>query len=66
MRTVFRDRVEDRLKAEFFAKSSAGFFVEVGANEPRHGSHTWRFEQTDWTGILVCALCLGPTNASGR
>jgi len=32
MRTVFPDRVEDRLKAEFFAKSPAGFFVEVGAN----------------------------------
>jgi FkbM family methyltransferase len=53
MRTVFPDRLEDRLKAEFFAKSPAGFFVEVGANEPRHGSQTWDFEQAGWTGILV-------------
>ena len=53
MRTVFSDRVEDELKAEFFAKTPAGFFVEVGANEPRHGSQTWRFEQAGWNGILV-------------
>jgi hypothetical protein len=28
MRTVFPDRLEDRPKAEFFARSPAGFFVE--------------------------------------
>jgi FkbM family methyltransferase len=53
MRTVFPDRVEDELKAEFFARSPAGFFVEVGANEPRHGSQTWQFEQAGWNGVLV-------------
>ena len=53
MRTVFADSVEDELKAEFFAKSPAGFFVEVGANEPRHGSQTWQFEQAGWNGVLV-------------
>ena len=31
MRTVFPDSVEDELKAEFFAESPAGFFVEVGS-----------------------------------
>ena len=30
-----------------------GFFVEVGANEPRHGSQTWQFEQAGWNGVLV-------------
>jgi hypothetical protein len=45
MRTVFPDRLEDGLKAEFFAQSPAGFFVEVGANEPRRGSQTWDFER---------------------
>jgi FkbM family methyltransferase len=54
MQTMFPPSVEDRLKAEFFAQSwSGGFFVEVGANEPQHGSQTWRFEQAGWTGILV-------------
>ena len=53
MRTVFPDRVEDELKAAFFAKAPPGFFVEVGANEPRHGSQTWQFEQAGWSGILV-------------
>ena len=53
MRTVFPDGVEDQLKAEFFAKRPAGFFVEVGANEPRRGSQTWQFEQGGWNGILV-------------
>jgi len=53
MRTVFPDHVEDRLKAEFFAPAPGGYFVEVGANEPQHGSQTWQFEQAGWTGILV-------------
>jgi len=53
MRTVFPDHVENRLKAEFFGQSAAGFFVEVGANEPQRGSQTWQFEQAGWTGILV-------------
>jgi FkbM family methyltransferase len=53
MQTVFPYQVENRLKAEFFAQSSSGFFVEVGANEPQNGSQTWQFEQAGWNGILV-------------
>jgi len=53
MRTVFPYQVEDRLKAEFFGSSSAGYFVEVGANAPQAGSQTWQFEQAGWTGVLV-------------
>jgi FkbM family methyltransferase len=53
MRTVFPDLAEERLKAEFFGALPHGFFVEVGANEPQHGSQSWQFEQAGWTGILV-------------
>ncbi len=53
MRTVLPYQVEDRLKAEFFGPSRAGYFVEVGANEPQHSSQTWQFEQAGWTGVLV-------------
>ncbi len=53
MRTVFPYQVEDRLKAEFFGAARKGFFVEVGANEPQHGSQSWQFEQAGWTGVLV-------------
>jgi len=53
MRTVFPDTAEDALKAEFFAATRNGFFVEVGANEPQRGSQTWPLEQAGWTGILV-------------
>jgi FkbM family methyltransferase len=53
MRTVFPYQVEDQLKAEFFDPSRAGYFVEIGANEPQRGSQTWQFEQAGWTGVLV-------------
>jgi FkbM family methyltransferase len=53
MRTVFPDRAEDRLKAEFFAPLPTGFFVEVGANDPRRGSQSWQFEEAGWSGVLI-------------
>ncbi len=53
MRTVFPDTAEEALKADFFGAARSGFFVEVGANEPQHGSQTWPLEQIGWTGILV-------------
>ena len=53
MRTVFPDTAEEALKAEFFGAARSGFFVEVGANEPQHGSQTWPLEQIGWTGVLV-------------
>jgi FkbM family methyltransferase len=53
MRTVFPDRAEDRLKAEFFAPLPTGFFVEVGANDPRRGSQSWQFEAAGWSGVLI-------------
>lgn len=41
-----------RLVAAFFGNIK-GYFVEVGANEPRVRSQTWHLEQTGWTGILI-------------
>jgi len=41
-----------QLVATFFGDIE-GFFVEVGANEPRERSQTWHLERAGWTGILV-------------
>jgi FkbM family methyltransferase len=30
-----------------------GYFVEVGANDPRERSQTWHLEQAGWTGLLI-------------
>lgn len=43
---------ETVLVREFFG-ASPGFFIEVGANEPREGSQTWHLEQRAWTGVLI-------------
>ena len=44
---------EQRLVQLFFDKPKAGYFVEVGANEPKRFSQTWHLEQKGWRGILV-------------
>jgi FkbM family methyltransferase len=41
-----------RLVAAFFA-GKKGYFVEVGANQPRALSQTWHLEQAGWGGLLV-------------
>ena len=41
-----------RLVAAFFGDIK-GYFVEVGANDPRERSQTWHLEQSGWTGVLV-------------
>ncbi|WP_168192781.1 FkbM family methyltransferase [Undibacter mobilis] len=43
---------ETQLVAAFFG-GVEGYFVEVGANEPRLRSQTWHLEQAGWRGILV-------------
>lgn len=40
-------------KVAAFFGDSKGYFVEVGANEPRVRSQTWHLEQAGWTGILI-------------
>jgi len=44
---------EQALVREFFGGDDSGYFVEVGANHPTHGSQTWHLEQIGWTGVLV-------------
>jgi FkbM family methyltransferase len=43
---------ETRLIAAFFGNRK-GYFVEVGANDPRARSQTFHLEQAGWTGVLV-------------
>jgi FkbM family methyltransferase len=49
---IINDR-ERAMVREFFAGAPRGFFVEVGANEPKARSQTWHLEQAGWTGILI-------------
>lgn len=44
---------ENHLVWRFFGQSTQGFFVEVGANDPRNNSQTWFLESKGWRGILV-------------
>lgn len=41
-----------QLVAAFFGDTK-GYFVEVGANEPRVRSQTWHLEQSGWSGLLI-------------
>lgn len=38
--------------AAFFGNIQ-GYFVEVGANDPKERSQTWHLEQQGWSGVLV-------------
>ncbi len=53
MRAIFPDHMEEELKAAFLAATPKGFFVDVGANDPRAASQTWKLEQGGWTGVLI-------------
>ena len=48
----FDAREQEQVRA-FFAHARSGFFVEVGANDPRFASQTWHLEQLGWCGILI-------------
>lgn len=52
---IQRERVEKKLIREFFDNKEFGFFVEVGANEPKTDySQSWHLEsQLGWKGVLV-------------
>lgn len=47
------EALEKELAWEYFAHRRDGFFVEVGANDPRGGSQAWLLEQNGWHGILA-------------
>jgi hypothetical protein len=49
---VFPDHAEIALKEEFFG-DRPGYFVDVGANDPKDISQTWHLEQKGWQGILI-------------
>ncbi|MGV3632972.1 MAG: FkbM family methyltransferase [Pseudorhodoplanes sp.] len=53
MAAVFKPEFEAPLVREFFRDRSRGYFVEVGANDPKKDSQSWHLEQAGWTGILV-------------
>lgn len=44
---------EDRILKGFFADVSDGFYVDVGANHPRHDSVTRIFYEEGWRGINI-------------
>jgi FkbM family methyltransferase len=44
---------EPELVGEYLGRDALGFFVEVGANDPRLHSQTWHLEQRAWRGVLV-------------
>jgi FkbM family methyltransferase len=52
-RAIFPDTAEDALKAEFFADTPRGYFVDVGANDPKAMSQSWHLERIGWDGVLV-------------
>jgi FkbM family methyltransferase len=52
-RAVFPPELEDQLKDQFFAGVQDGYFVDVGANDPKNMSQSWQLEQKGWRGILV-------------
>ncbi len=51
-RAIFPDHAETRLKEDYFA-GQTGFFVDVGANDPKDISQSWHLEQMGWNGILI-------------
>lgn len=49
-----RRTTEFSLVREYFENKRKGYFVEVGANDPQHGSQTWHLEDgLQWSGVLV-------------
>ncbi len=51
-RAIFPPQDEEGLVRAFFGPR-AGFFVEVGANEPQKESQSWHLERAGWTGVLI-------------
>ncbi len=50
---VFKPDREVALVREFFRDTPQGFFVEVGANDPKKDSQSFHLEEAGWQGILV-------------
>jgi FkbM family methyltransferase len=50
---VFKPEFEAPMVRAFFRDRPQGFFVEVGANDPKKDSQSYHLEEAGWTGILV-------------
>jgi FkbM family methyltransferase len=50
---VFKPELEAAMVRDFFRDRPRGFFVEVGANDPKKDSQSFHLEEAGWTGILV-------------
>ena len=50
---VFKPELEVSLVREFFRDTKQGFFVEVGANDPKKDSQSFHLEEAGWQGILI-------------
>lgn len=45
---------QDNYVVDLLNKKTNGFYIEIGASHPKHGSNTFLFEKTlNWTGILI-------------
>jgi FkbM family methyltransferase len=44
---------ESDLVWQFFDRRRDGFFLDIGANDPKDSSQTWLLEQQGWRGLLV-------------
>ncbi len=51
-RAIFPDTAEEELKEKFFG-AKIGYFVDVGANDPKAISQSWHLEQRGWDGVLI-------------
>ena len=52
MRAILPPDDEARLVRQYFG-GATGYFVEVGANDPKQWSQTFHLEERGWTGVLV-------------
>jgi FkbM family methyltransferase len=52
-RAIFYSHEREREIVGDFLGAEPGFFVDVGANDPKEGSQSWHLEQHGWTGVLV-------------
>jgi FkbM family methyltransferase len=50
---IFPPDEEIKLVRDFFGAGAKGYFVEVGANDPKDNSQSFHLEQSGWSGILV-------------
>jgi FkbM family methyltransferase len=51
-RAIFPDTAEIELKEKFFG-ARPGYFVDVGANDPKDISQSWHLERRGWNGVLI-------------